>query len=158
MANYDSIDADFTWDGDYVVGSDGDLGDTRSNYLTSLYNEIRSTVRSEIGDWEKHPLIGPNLSEYRGEPNNRRTVNRMQQALISALTSNDIVQPGDLSIRIVPVGPYQVLILINVSVQATPNNGLEPGQTLDVSISYDSLEDSIFFLPPSETLKAYLRS
>ena len=50
MADYDSIDLDFTWDGDYVVGIDGDLGDTSKDLLQSLENEVRDILKAEFND------------------------------------------------------------------------------------------------------------
>lgn len=65
---------------------------------------------------------------------------------------------SDLNIRVVPVHRHQVLVLIRINAAPTPNNNLTPGDNLVVVFTYDSLEDSVFFLPPSETEKAFLRS
>lgn len=155
MAIYDSIDADFSFDGDYDIGSDGDIKDTSSDYLKSLTNEIHSIMKSEIGDWEKHPLYATDLTEEVGKPNNQITGRSIEQKVRSALISNNIVKSQDLAVRVVPVGLNQVLILLNISVQATPQNGLNPGQTLSVALSYDTLESTVFFLPSNQTKLAF---
>lgn len=158
MSNYDEIDSAWTWDGDFVISDNGDVQDTRSDGLESLRNEIHTIVRSEFGDWEKHPIHASNLSDFRGEPNNRETAQAIEERLISSITSSGLVSESDISIRIVPVHQHQVLILIRINAAATPNNQLEPGDSLVVAFTYDSLEDSVFFMPPSETEKRFLRS
>ena len=147
MANYDSNDLDFTWDGDYIVGEDGDLGDTKDDYLRSFVTEIRTIVRSEFSDWEKYPLLGCNLSDFCGEPNSRQTAANMQERIISQIVSIGIVKRGDITVRIIPTGPNEVLVMLKISTAATELNSLTPGEPLVISYSYNSLEDSIFFLP-----------
>lgn len=158
MATYDENDLDWTWDGDLIIGDNGDIGDTSYDGLESLLNEIQTVVRSDFGDWEKHPIHASNLSDFRGEPNNRATAQAIEDRIKSSLTTAGIVAESDLTIRVVPVHSNQVLIILNIRAAATPNNSLTPGDNLVVSFTYDSLEDSVFFLPPSETAKRYLRS
>lgn len=158
MSNYDHIDSDFTWDGDFIIDSKGDLQDTSDDALRSLLTEIHTICRSEFGDWEKHPLHGANLSEFRGEPNTRATANTLRERLTYSISTIGLVSVNDLAIRIVPVHAHRILIILTIRAAATPNNSLDTGDNLIVSFTYDSLEDSIFFLPPSETEKQYLRS
>ncbi len=150
MANYDAIDLSWTWDGDFIIGEDGDLADTSADYLSSLENEVRTVMRSEFTDWQEHPILGCQLSDFRGEPNTRATADAIKMRIISRLTAIGIVRQEDLSVRIVPVHAHQVLVLIDISAAATVNNGLEVGESLIVAFTYDSLEDSVFFLPPNQ--------
>jgi len=149
--NYDTLDLDFSWDGDLVLGSDGDLGDNRDDGIRSLENEIRTVVKSEMGDWQHHPSLGANLSEFRGEPNTREIGKKIEQRVVSSLTNTGIVRLEDLKVRVVPTSVHAILIIITVTAQATPYNRLSQGESIVVSLSYDSLEDSVFFLPPSRT-------
>lgn len=158
MANYDEVDCAWTWDGDYAISDNGDLADTKSDGLQSLQNEIHTLLRSEFGDWEKHPVHASNLSDFRGEANTRQTAAAIEERIVSAITSSGLIAESDISLRITPVHQHQVLILIRINAAATPNNNLEPGDSLVVSFTYDSLEDSIFFLPPSDSAKQFLRS
>lgn len=150
MANYDSIDLDWTWDGDFILGDDGDLADTAGDYLTSLQNEIRTVMRSELSDWQEHPILGCGLSDFRGEPNTRETAEAMRTRILSRLVSSGIVSQEDCFIRIIPVHAHQVLVMIRINAVPTPQNGLVPGVPVIVAFTYDSLEDSVFFLPPSQ--------
>lgn len=126
------------------------MADTSADYITSLENEVHTAVRSEFTDWQEHPLLGCGLSDFRGEPNTRATAEAMKKRIISRLVAARVVSQEDLSVRIVPVHAHQVLILINIMAAATVNNRLEVGETLAVAFTYDSLEDSVFFLPPNQ--------
>lgn len=150
MANYDSLDLKWTWDGDLLEADDGDLAINDDDMITSLETEIQSILKSETGQWLIHPILGANLSDFRGEPNTRETAQLIEERVVSSLVNQGIVRQEDISVRVVPVGPYQVLITIRVNTVATPGNRLEPGESLTVVFTYDSLEDSVFFLPPNQ--------
>jgi len=150
IANYDSNDLDWTWDGDLILGDDGDLADTSSDLIVSLENEIRTVIRSEFGDWEEHPILGANLSEFLGEANTRQTGNKIREQITSRIVAIGIVKQEDLFVRVVPVGDNQVLVIITVMASSTPANRLAAGSPLEVVFTYDSLEDSVFFMPPSQ--------
>lgn len=158
MANYDSVDLDFTWDGDFSVGIDGDFADNKDDLIRSLENEIHTVMRSEFDDWEKHPNLGANLSEFRGEPNSRENGRRMEERIRSRLVAIRLVSDEDVDVRVVPVQIHQVLVMVAVRATSTPNNRLEAGQPVVVQFIYDSLEDSVFYLPPSELARNFSRA
>lgn len=151
IGNFDSIDLDFSWDGDFILGNDGDVKDTRDDLLRSFINELHTIARSEFNDWQEHPNLGANMSEFRGEPNTREVGEAMQNRLVSRLVAASLVQPEDVEVRVVPVGRHQVLCVISVSATATSGNRLTIGQPVVVTLVYDSLEDSVFFLEESQT-------
>lgn len=151
MANYDALDLDWTWDGDILVGDDGDLADNRSDLILSLENEIRTVLRSEFNDWELHPTLGANLSQFRGEPNSRKNGKAIEQRVTSKIISAGIIQPEDITVRVVPVGREQVMISVNIQATSTPGNRLAIGEPLSINLVYDSFEDSVFFLQTSKS-------
>lgn len=155
MANYDTIDLDFTWDGDFKIGTDGDIADTRLDLIQSLRNELHNIMRSEFADWELHPNLGANISEFRGEPNTRETATAMRTRIVTKVVGATVVQPEDISVEILPVGRSQVMVTIAINAAATPNNNLDPNQPLAIAFLYDSLEDSVFFLEESQTERAF---
>jgi len=155
MSNYDSIDVEFTWDGDFNVGTDGDIATTIANPLDPLYTQVHQILRSETGDWLKHTFMGANLSDFHGEPNNQVTAKAIEERLVSALTAYGTIRREDIAIRIVPTSPHQILIAIAINATPTIANGLEPGQAVIISFTYDSIEDRIFFLPINELLRQY---
>lgn len=149
MALYDSIDCYFSWDGDYAIDDTGDLADTSDNLLASVVQEIQTIVKSEVGDWLADPSVGATLSDFVGSPNTQDTANKLYTRLIIKLTENGIVSREDLNIQIVPVGIYQVMIMISVSVAVTANNKLTAGQVVNVNIIYDTSENGILVVPPT---------
>lgn len=153
MALYDSIDLDFTWDGDYQIGESGDIKDTSSDLILSLKNELHTIVKSESNDWELHPNLGVNASDFRGEGNTREMGKAMEDRYRLKLIAAGIVKPEDIQVKVIPVGKHQVMVTLYVKVLATAGNGLAIGEPLAITLLYDSLEDSIFFLEESRNLR-----
>ena len=157
MGNYDTIDLDFTWDGDFTKGQDGDLGDTSDDYIRALVNTIRDLVKSEFGDWEKDPNFAGSLADFRGEPNTRAIGKTIEDRVKSRLSGSQVAQSQDILVKVVPVHANQILIVIRIQAISTPRNSLKPGEPVVVSLVYDSTEHDIFFLPPSQKDKEKLR-
>lgn len=146
MPNYDLVDLDWTWDGDYAVGDDGDVKDTSYDYLQSLQNEIGTVVKSELLDWEKDPTIGANLSDFNGEPNTRLLGEAIERRVENALTDIGVVNGGDLSVRVIPVGPHKVMIAVNVVAFASTRNRLTVSEPVSVNLVFDTSENGMVFL------------
>lgn len=151
MGIYDAIDLDFTWDGDFVIGKDGDLGDTSDDQIRSLENEIHNICKSEIGDWEQHPMLGANLSDFQGEPNTRESGKRLQERIHFRLVDAQLVDPADLEVRVIPVHIHQVLVIIKINAVATSENRLISQEPFITQLLYDTTENGIFFMPQNLT-------
>lgn len=151
MGYYDSIDADWTWDGDFVRGDDGDIGDTSYDTLKSVQNEIATIVKSELTDWELDPFIGTNLSDYSGEPNTRETGEAIEERVSLALESSTVVQSNDVAVRTVPINVHQVMIMITLFTGWNSTNQLSPAEPVSVNLVYDTIEKDIFFFPSRDS-------
>ena len=147
MAIYDAIDLEWMWDGDFARGKDGDLKDTSYDLIQALIQEIQAVVKSDIGDWKEHPTLAAGIKDYQGEPNTRKTGDAIKNRVISILTSHNIVKRGDLDVRVIPVHIHEVLIMIKVNATATSGNSLELGQPIVMSFIYNSVEDSVWYVP-----------
>ncbi len=156
MSNYDTTDLDFSWDGDYTKGLDGDLGDTSDDYIRSLTNEIRDCVKSEFADFEKDPHFAADLSDFKGEPNTRNTGKAIENRVKSRIVAVGLVKAQDIQVKVIPVHVNQVLIAIRIQALATAGNSLNVGEPVIASFLYDSMEHDIFFLPPAQKDKAKL--
>ena len=141
-SNYDSIDFDFTWDGDFILDTQGDLKDTSEDLLLSFRNEIFTIVKSSLGDWREDPGVGSDLDDYVGEPNSRETGVGIKTRLESSLS--EILSPSDLRIRIIPVSIYRVLIAMTIEVLPTPENRLRAGTSIQTTFLYDYLEKGVY--------------
>lgn len=140
--NYDSVDFDFTWDGDLVLDTQGDLKDTSEDQLLSIKNEIFTIVKSNLGDWREDMNVGADLDDFVGESNSRETGENIQIRLESALS--EIVSLADVKIRVVPVSIYKVLIALTLSVLPTAENGIQAGTTISTTFLYDYLEKGVY--------------
>ena len=154
MAVYDDIDFDFSWNGDYLLGNDGDLSDTSDDTLRSLIQDIHSICASAFNDWEFSPRRAAELDDFIGEPNIITTGDRIHDRVRLALTSNGVVLEDDLDIRVIPVHIHKVLIIIKINATATPLNKITRGQVLIVQLVFDFFEQGIFFLSKVPTLTA----
>ena len=146
MAIYDSIDLDWTWDGDYLIDDQGDVKDTSDDLLKSLITEVTTICKSETLDWEKNISVGANLSDFQGEPNVRETGKAIEQRIKSKIVDLNIVQSGDITVKVIPVHIHQILVNILITAQPTSRNKLGYGERLRVSLAYDTIENSVFFL------------
>jgi hypothetical protein len=155
VSTYDAIDLEFSWDGDFAIGNDGDFKDTSYDTIQALVQEVQSLVKSKFGDWKEHPTLAGDLNKFRGEPNTRETGKAIEEGLRSVLITHNIVRPEDLSIRVVPVHIHQVAILIRISALATPQNSLVLGEPVSITLIYDSVEDGIFYIPENRTEENY---
>jgi hypothetical protein len=152
---YDAIDVNWSFDGDFSVGNDGDLGDTHDDLIQAKVQEIQSLVKSEVGDWKAHPGFAATLSDYRGEPNTREVGKQIEKRISFSLISNNVVRPEDLDVRVVPVGIHEVIIFIKVNAMATNRNSLQLGQPIVVTVVYNTVEDSVWFRPQDQTEREY---
>lgn len=147
MGLYDSVDLDWAWDGDYVVGEDGDLGDTSDDYVRSLETEIATIAKSALLDWEKDPTIGATLDDFVGEANTRETGGAIEDRLRFQILDAGIVRAEDLAVRAVPIGMYRIMVVITVTAIATSNNRLDVSNPVVVTLAFDTTEQSVMVLP-----------
>jgi hypothetical protein len=144
-SNYDKIDLEWTWNGDFNVGRDGDLADTESDQIQSLIQEIQTVAQSALDDWAEHPSLGAGIDDFVGEANSRETARKIESRLEGALTLNNIVRDEDLNVRVVPIGPHTILVTITVEALATQNNSLE-NNTVTTTVVFDYFERGVVFV------------
>jgi len=153
MALLDSIDLNWTRDGDFSLGEDGDVKDTSEDYLLSLENQIRDLVKSSQGDWESDFQFGCDLDDFVGEPNIERTSLAIERRITSKILATQLVPERDLLVKVVPVHQTQVAVFVKVSCNSTPNNRLKFGESIVVSAVYDTMEKGLFFELENNTNK-----
>jgi hypothetical protein len=153
--DYSSIDLEWNWTGDFAIGKDGDLKDTSDDTIQALVQEIQSIIRSNFKDWKAHPSLAANLAQFRGEANTRETGKRVEQQIFSVLVNNNVVRPEDLTVKVVPIHIHQIAVFLKISALATPQNSLELGQPVVTALIYDSVEDSVFYVPEDQLKREY---
>lgn len=140
--NYDSNDLMVTSRGGFIIGHDGDLLDTLSDPLRSLFQEIRTRVMSSIGDWSIYPSLGASIEDFIGEPNNKLTAESIKIRIISSLTKNGFINSADLMVKYTPVDINRILFRVSVKVAPTSLNG--NSTTLTISALYNYSENNVF--------------
>ena len=134
------VDLYWTLDGDFALGMDGDLKDTSYDNLRSLFQEIRTRVRSAFKDWAVHPNLGANLESLLGRPNNRMTAEEGKANIIAALVQGGFLKRDSIQIRYMPIGRHKLTYSVSVRVFIP-----ETGQTrmLKSQLLYDTLEGGL---------------
>lgn len=148
---YDAVDLDWSWDGDFIPGPDGDLLDTSDDHLRSLVTEIATVVKSSLQDWRDNPEIGSGIDDFIGEPNDRETARNLQIRLQASLLQ--IVKGQDLSVRIVPFHIHKVAIFIAVQALPTRANHLNSFQPVTMTFVFDYQENGLYV--PSSSMNHF---
>jgi len=141
---YDRTDLAWTSRGDLVIGHDGDIMDTYADPLRSLYQEIRTRIESEVGDWKLYPDISAGLSDYVGEPNNKVTAEALKVRIISSMTRNGLVNSSDIQVRYAPIEFDKIMFRITVNVIPTARNA--GSESLGISMLYNYTENHAYFI------------
>jgi hypothetical protein len=135
---YDDIDVRLGWNGDLALGEDHDVETTTDDTLQSLLDQIHSICASMFGDWVIYPNRAAGLDDFIGEANTRSLGRRMHDRLVMTLVSAGLVTEGDLQVRVVPIHPHKVLIVVRVHVVPTSFNQLRPGDILQTALVVDA--------------------
>jgi len=152
---YDSIDMRWDDNGDYLLSEDGDFQDTSSDTIESFVAEIKSVLRSELGDWEKHPNYAADLREFIGEPNNPETAKRIENRIIYSLVQNNVVSRSDVSARLVPTRPDTGLVILTIQAMPTETNSLGESGTVSVVFAFNLIEGGILFLDSERKINLF---
>ena len=144
MANYDSIDLLVTDDGDIDIGANGDISVTEEDQILSLQQKILSVLKSDIGDWEDHPMISANLQSFVGERNSRENAKKIESSVKNALVDANIVRTEDVEVEVNAVSIYSVFIVVRVRATPTILNSLIDGE-LTVGVFFNSADGNIIW-------------
>ncbi len=108
---------DLRWSvgGDLVIGSDGDLCDTKASSYLSFIQEIKTRLQSDLYDWKTQPHIGASLSDLQGEPNNQDTAEEGRTRITTALTKDDLVSIQSLKVSYLPVDINHIMYKVTIN-------------------------------------------
>lgn len=139
---YDRNDLAWTFRGDYILSHDGDIADTRTDPLRSIYQEIRDIVRSDVGSWRIYPTLGAGLADLVGEPNDKRTAEAIKTKIVASLTRRGLVNTSDLKVLYIPVDIDK--IIFRISLQVAPTAANQGSNTLDITFGYNYSENNVY--------------
>jgi hypothetical protein len=142
--NYDRTDLNWTNRGDFVIGHNGDIMDTYADPLRSLYQEIRTRLMSDVGDWAMYGNVGASISDFVGEPNNKVTAESLKRRVITSLTRDGLVANKDIDVKYMPIDIDKIMLRLSIKVLATSRNA--SSQALTIGLVYTYSENNVFFI------------
>jgi hypothetical protein len=134
-------DLRWTWNGDLVIGTNGDLTDTHAHELLSFVQEIKTRVRSELYDWALHPGLGANLSDLIGELNNKEIAERGKARIISALVRDGFVATRFIKVSYIPIDHNHLMYRLSIVIP-----DMIQGEEIELNLLLDTSEFEILFL------------
>lgn len=152
MRYYDAIDFRFDENGDYVLDKSGDIADTSDDTLESLATEIKSIVRSSIGDWAKCANYAADLYEYIGEANTRDLGKLIEERIRNSLNLCRVALKEDTAVKIVPITPDTVAAFIIVKVMPTVGNKMEENGNIRLAFGFNLMRGQVISIDFPETL------
>lgn len=141
---YDKSDLFWTSRGDYLIGNDGDVMDTKYDPLRSLLQEIRTRVEADQGDWIVFPTVGSDMRDFVGEPNSPTTAEAIKTRVIAALARDGFVHTRDMKIQYMPIDRDKLLLRVSIDVAPTAENG--NSETLIRTMLYNYSDNNVYFM------------
>lgn len=150
MANYyDSTDAAWSWNGDFLLGDQGDIKDTMYDTLQSIVDQVSIICSSSFGDWALYPSRGAGIDDFIGESNTRITADSLHDRIRISLVSMGLVSEDDLRINVIPISIHKMMIVIYIDAISLGTNKLEQDGPLKVALVFDTVQQQVFFIKPS---------
>ena len=139
---YDNNDLVWTSRGDYVISHNGDIMDSNNDPLRSIFQEIRTRIKSDLGDWKLNEDIGGSLSDFVGQPNNKLTAETIKTRIKACLVRHGLVNSRDLTIKYIPIDADKLMFRLSLSVAQTAKN--RSSQTLGINVLYHYAENNVY--------------
>jgi hypothetical protein len=134
-------DLRWTWNGDLVIGENGDLTDTSAHELLSFVQEIKTRVQSELYDWKLHPYLGASLSDLIGGPNNERTAEEGKARIVAALMRDGFIAKRYIKVVYLPVDRHHLMYRLSITVP-----DMVEGEQIELNLLVNTNEFEILFL------------
>jgi hypothetical protein len=141
MRPYRVKDFEFSVDGDFVIGEDGDISTTDPKRSTSFVQELRTRARSSVQDWEMHPNLGASLFDLIGEPNDKTIAEEGAARIKAALVRDGFIDSSLVRVRYMPVDQNSILYNILVDLPDLADN-----DTLSFSLVFDTNQQDVKFI------------
>jgi len=139
--NYDGIDLLWSNVGDFAIGHDGDIADTRFDVLLAVSQDVYDRAKSDLRDWKEIPLVGANISDFAGEPNTERNGNLLKRRVLNSMIPYGVIDVVDVTVDVWPIGIDRVQGEITLRVAPTLRN--KNSQLVKQRILYDYSENHV---------------
>ena len=135
MARFkETVDLYFTDAGDFVLGENGDLRDTKNDHYRGMLQRILTRISSRKGDWALQQTVGVGLSGIIGKPNNAESGALLKNLIYTELLQEDLLRSAEFVVDVFPVNQYVVAAAIIIS---PPRSG---GQIV-LTLTYDTRDN-----------------
>ena len=127
-----------------MIDNEGDLMDTYYDPLRSLYQEIKTRVAANPGDWRVFPTVGAAIGDLVGEANNPETAQSIIVRIRSALARDGFINTGDMKVQVMPIGMDKLLLRLSVEVAPTAKNA--SSELLVRNLVYSYSDNNVYFV------------
>ena len=130
-SEYDSVDVDFTFEGDFAIGKayggNVELSRREKDELVSLEGDIRvvgnkygsvgrniviKRLNSSKGEWALDSNCGSNLENFYGVNMSRQSFDSLKAAIIQSLTYDSLILEKNLTVEVLPINQQEIKIAI----------------------------------------------
>ena len=101
-------------------------------------------IKSDLNSWRIYPKKGAGLSDFVGEPNNKKTAEAIKTRIVSSITRNGLVNTNDLKVIYMPVDIDKIIFRISLKVASTAAN--KGSNTLDITVGYNYSENNVYMV------------
>ena len=129
-------DAFFSSNGDYRLGTRGDLERTVGYDQRILVQTIVKRMSSTTRDWPMQPEIGANLGDFVGQANTQENARLIKSRIVSELVRGGLISGQDLSVQVLPLSKTAILIAVFVKTN-------DSSQPLAVQFTYDMRDNKM---------------
>lgn len=135
-SNEEIVDLFFSGNGDFRLGSNGDLDDTTGYEHRALVQAVMKRLSSTKLDWPMQPTIGANFGDFLGQENSKENAMRIKSRIVSELTRGGLVSGQNLQVQIVPYSKTGILILVFIRTA-------DSSQPIFIQLSYDMRDNKM---------------
>lgn len=116
MANkYQSVvDLYFTENGDFFLGANEDLEDTKMQSYRGFVQRINTIVASTKGEWKFAKDLGANVSSILGKRNTQEEAEKLKTSLLTELLKNSFISSQDIAIYVFPLDKQTLAIILEI--------------------------------------------
>lgn len=139
-SEYDSVDLDFTFEGDFAIGrsygGNIELNSRQKDELVSLEGDLRiignkygsvgrniviKRLNSSKGEWVMDAECGSNLENFYGAKLSKQSLDLLQATIIQSLSYDNLILEKNLTVEILPINQEEIKIVILIKNEFNEN-------------------------------------
>jgi len=113
------IDLYFKEEGDFYLGDNGDLADTKNDLYRGFLQRVDTRMRSGKGDWSAQSQLGAGISDFLGKKNNEATARALKSRIYTELYQDDLLRATELTVDILPITSTAIVIALIIKPPAS---------------------------------------